>query len=63
MDITLRDLMTEEEKYNYANFLQRHASCHSSISVTFTPTGLGYQIVCKCCGCKRKQDITDYESW
>lgn len=63
MDITIRDLMNEKEKFAYANYLQRHAGCHSNVSVEVTPTGIGYRFICKCLSCQKAEDITDYESW
>jgi hypothetical protein len=36
---------------------------HRSLRYSFTPTGIGDSIVVKCTGCKKKLDVTEYESW
>lgn len=61
MDITVRDLMNEKEKFAYSLYIQRHLGCHSTTSVEVTPTNAGYKFICKCLGCQKPEDITDYD--
>ena len=67
MNIT--DLMNENEKKSYDDFIKKHKKCKftstigGKITVEVTGTGLGDILVCVCNACGEKKDITDTTNW
>lgn len=56
--------LNEAEEFRYDEFKKQHYStCNSSISVTFTQTGIAPHIQVECLKCKQIKDISDYTSW
>lgn len=57
-------LLNDVEMDRYNEFRSLHGqSCKDTVSITFTPTGIGINIVAKCNGCNEEQDISDYDTW
>ena len=65
---SLLDLMTENERKQYHEFLEKHKNCEftstigGKISVEVTGTGLGYCFKCKCNACGETKDLID-DNW
>ena len=68
--------LNKVETLRYEQFRKNHANCRISsngrskfgcsgggFSITFYPTGLGSNVICRCEGCKSYADITDFDSW
>lgn len=55
--------LSECEYKDYMNFRKKHKECHKPITISFTPTGIGNGVYCKCEGCGETIDITDVNSW
>lgn len=69
--------LNEKEEKLYHDFYKKHKVCRDrlceehglnfcppgSISITFTPTGIGSAIKVKCTLCDTEENITDYDSW
>ena len=68
--------LDEIETLRYHKFLENHHNCQvdkngkskfgaigGGISVELTPTGIGNSITCKCEGCHKYANITNYDSW
>ena len=64
------------ETLRYHKFLENHHNCRidksgsskfgaigGGISIELTPTGLGNVVICKCEGCHKYANITNYDSW
>lgn len=67
-EISLLDLMTEEERKQYHKFCQDHSCCEftsaigGKISVEVTGTGIDYCFKCKCNACGETKDLID-DNW
>lgn len=58
------DLNESESKMAVAFVEKHHGMGHgSTYRYIFTPTGIGDKVVIKCVRCKKKKDISDYDSW
>lgn len=55
--------MNEVEYLRYKQFVSDHRECRGGTSVTFTGTGIGTSIECKCSRCRKSVDIADIDSW
>ena len=68
--------MNKVETARYNKFLEIHNKClkdengenkfgaiGGGISILFETTGIGDVVVCKCGGCNKKVNITDYDCW
>lgn len=61
--------MNKVELEKYEKFRKRHAKCYlkfnktSKFKLTLVATGIRESIEVKCCSCKKKKYISDYESW
>lgn len=53
--------LTEYEKKKANKFRKKHM--HGCMSYTFSLTGIGIAVKIKCQKCKKKKNITDYDSW
>ena len=56
--------LTNKEAKRMAKFKGKHfEKCRGTVSVTFTPTGIGNNVTVKCLHCLKTKDITDYNCW
>jgi hypothetical protein len=56
-------MLNQIELERLMKFRDKHTKCSTKIKVTIFATDIGDGLVVKCCGCKKKKDITDYDSW
>lgn len=66
---TLFRLSSEEEK-QLDEFKKKHRHKNGNISyaggditISFTPTGIGDVVICRCNICNKEKNITDYDCW
>ena len=61
--------MNQKELEEFLKFQDAHNTCYAiakkteKFKIILTATGLGYQVIAKCCSCKEKKDISDYDCW
>ena len=64
--------MNYKELHTLNNFKTEHCKpkCYTNngkdpvkFKVTIRAIGMGESVKVKCCGCKKKLDITDFDSW
>lgn len=59
--------MNNTEWERFLKFKEKHDKHYHNDSLKFkislTSTGIGWAVTVKCCGCKKKKNITDYDGW
>ena len=61
--------LSDIEKESAKSFQEKHKECYIDTAIggqfeyRFGPTSIGHVITIKCLFCKKKKDITDYDSW
>lgn len=62
---TMAFSLDEEEIKKYKDFSEKHHNLHKgcSISIAFTPTGIGVGKTIQCSICGKTENITNYDNW
>lgn len=59
----LEDIEKFKSKHRKSKCYTQNGTGSMKFKITMEATGVGEALTIKCCGCKKKKDVTDYDGW